>query len=218
MDNKRCRHCRIPLLLTHTKRTPKQLVKSYYYTAYYSCPRCKRMYLDDRFKMINENYDLFTGQHDVSGELAEVAIWTDGACIYNGQPNASAAWAFVSGDFEKAGRVAGKQTNNRAEAQAILEALTWAGEKGYRIIKIHADTQITLHGVKKDPRKVVANRDIFENIARVVADYKLSVQYEKVLAHSGIAENERVDALANTLATKHAAGSVIEEAGKREGL
>lgn len=132
--------------------------------------------------------------------LYDVEIWTDGACINNGKPNANAAWAFVAGKFEKAGLVDGKQTNNVAEGLAIFHALVWAAEKGYKKIKLHTDSQITLHGVNKHHSKVKVNREIFENIANVIDKNDLKIEYVKVLGHSGNPNNDRVDTLANGLA------------------
>jgi ribonuclease HI len=157
------------------------------------------MYHSDEFKVENQNYDLFSGQTE-GGQPVDVEIWTDGACINNGKPNASAAWGFVSGAYEKAGRVEGKQTNNRAEAEAILHALQWAGDEKHRRVRILCDTQITIFSLQKPLEKIVANRDIFEKIYRVIAKYDLIVEYEKVRGHSGVEQNERVDKLANTLA------------------
>ncbi len=135
-------------------------------------------------------------------EKKYVEIWTDGACIHNGTPKARAAWAFVTKDYEKAGKVAGKQTNNIAEALAIYHALKWAASEGYQKIKLHTDSQISLFGLKKPPHLVKANREIFEKIAEVIAKHGLHVEYVKVLGHSGDPNNDRVDKLANDLARK----------------
>lgn len=129
-----------------------------------------------------------------------VDIWTDGACIHNGTEKAKAAWAFVAGDVEKAGHVEGKQTNNRAEAFAIYHALLWAAKTGFQSVKIHTDSQITLHGVSKPAYKVKMNRDIFEKIALVIQNYRLRVAYKKVLGHGTDENNNRADILANTKA------------------
>jgi len=202
MNNKTCKHCGSLLVIKQTRRTPEQLKKQYYYTAYRLCPQCHRIYHSDEFKVVNENFDLFSGNHDASGEPVDVEIWTDGACVNNGKPHASAAWAFVSGDYEKAGVVTGKQTNNRAEAEAILEALKWAGMKGDRRVRILSDSLITINNMKKPLAKILMNRDIYENMFDVIKKYNLDVVYEKVLGHSGVEQNERVDKLANGLAMK----------------
>jgi ribonuclease HI len=121
--------------------------------------------------------------------------------VNNGKPNARAAWAFVSGETERAGLVIGKQTNNTAEAFAIYHALVWAGELGYKKIKLHTDSQISLHGVNKHHSKVKVNREIFEKIANVIEKNSLQIEYVKVLGHSGDPNNDRVDKLANELAS-----------------
>jgi ribonuclease HI len=204
-----CKNCGTKLIVKDSKRTAEQLKKPYYYKSYYWCSHCKKLYHDEKFKVVNQ-------QQSFHPELSEglpsslfgmnksnnidVEIWTDGACVHNGTPRAKAAWGFVSGKKEQAGLVNGLQTNNRAEALAIYHALVWAAEKGYRNIKIHTDSQISIHGVSKDPSKVLKNREIFEQIAQVVRGTHLQVEYVKVLGHSGDINNERVDKLANDLA------------------
>lgn len=179
-----------------TQRSAAQLKKPYYYTAYLRCPVCGRMYHDDAYKIINQNYDLFTRNNPVMQRGSHVDIWTDGACSNNGRPNARAAWAFVAGKKESAGLVDGRQTNNRGEGLAIFYALEWAASKEYQSIRIHSDSQISLFGVAKHPDKVKENRDIFQRIYNVVNKHDLKVEYIKVLGHSGDPNNERVDQLA----------------------
>jgi ribonuclease HI len=131
----------------------------------------------------------------------DVEIWTDGACVSNGRPNARAAWAFVSGETEKAGLVEGeKQTNNVAEGLAIFYALDWAVHNGYKKIKVYTDSQITLYGLKKSARLVKKNSEIFQSIEDLIKKNGLQVSYEKVLGHSGDVNNSRADMLANGLA------------------
>lgn len=191
-----CRVDGTPLVLKQSKRSPEQLKKQYYYTAYYFCPKCGRMYFSDTFKVINSNYDLFTGKNSMTQGTYDIEIWTDGASSNNGKPHAKAAWAFVAGDIEEAGLVDGKQTNNRGEAWAIYHALRWAVGKGYKRITIHTDSQITIHGVMKSPDRVKENRDIFQQIHEVISQNQLQVDYQKVLGHSGDQNNERADRLA----------------------
>src|SRR5688572_11574458 len=112
-----CKTCGTPLLKRETKRSPEQLLKSYYYTAYYYCANCRKMFHSDAFKVVNKNFSLFTAD-ELSPADIDVNIWTDGACRGNGTTDAKAAWAFVSGEYEDSGIVEGKQTNNTAEAYA----------------------------------------------------------------------------------------------------
>ncbi len=195
---KTCRTCGSPLTKKETKRTPEQLKKQYYYTAYYYCPNCKKIYLNDEFKVVNQNDNLFT-KHVSFLSTVDVEIWTDGACVFNGTEKAKAAWAFVSGDFESRGFVEGKQTNNTAEAYAIYHALLWASEKGHKQIRIHSDSQITLHNLVKPVEMIKENRIIFERIADLIKNNALEVSYQKVAGHAGDENNERADKLANSL-------------------
>jgi len=203
-ENKLCRKCGAKLEVRQTKRTPGQLKKPYYYTAYYFCPQCHKLYHSDEFKMVNPQTSplQFDSQPQEKIPVKEaINIWTDGACVANGTPQARAAWAFVSGKTEKAGLVEGKQTNNVAEGLAIYHALKWAAATGAKNIRLHTDSQISLFNLQKPPEKVKMNAEIFYNIAKIVQNNKLNVTYVKVLGHSGDEQNERVDRLANGLAT-----------------
>lgn len=192
-----CKTCRTPLIVRKSHITPEKLKKQYYYTAYYYCPTCQKMYLDDEFKVMNRTVQLF---EDVTSQDVDVRIWTDGACVNNGTEMARAAWAFVSGEYENAGRVEGKQTNNTAEAYAIYHALLWAAEMRYKKIAIYSDSQITIGNLRKSYQRVKENQEVFRLIQEVISANNLEVWYEKVLGHSGDPNNERVDKLANTLA------------------
>src|SRR5579862_5273384 len=97
-ETKTCRKCGKELIIKQTKRTAEQLKKPYYYTAYYYCPNCNKLYHDEKFKVINsQTPSLLFDSHKTSLSGYDVEIWTDGACVGNGTPLARAAWAFVSG-------------------------------------------------------------------------------------------------------------------------
>lgn len=206
MKEEVCRTCGSKLIKRETQKKPSQLRKQYYYTAYYYCPKCRKIYLNDKFKVVNDIQDelLFPPEENAKDTNIDVEIWTDGACVFNGRHNARAAWGFVSGKTEKAGLVEGKQTNNVAEALAIYHAILWAVENKHRKIRIHSDSQITINNMKKPPGAIKQNREIFENIAGLIHDHSLKVRYEKVLGHSGDINNERADKLAADLAGKAA--------------
>ncbi|MEK7571189.1 MAG: RNase H family protein [Patescibacteria group bacterium] len=152
---------------------------------------------DDR-KQKKQN-DVILGNDSDSRISYDIEIWTDGACVYNGTPRAKAAWAFVSGKTERAGLVAGRQTNNIAEALAIYHGLAWAVEKGYKKIKLSTDSQISLFNMKKPLAKIVKNQEIFGDIFGLIEKNKLEIDFVKVLGHSGDPNNERADRLANGL-------------------
>lgn len=228
-DQEKCRTCGSKLIQRETQKKASQLKKAYYYTAYYFCTRCQKIYHNDKFKVINNFLfpeppltPLYQGEKSITHPLTrggvdefspDVEIWTDGACVSNGQKHAKAAWAFVTplrqgyagqgGDVEKAGLVPGtKQTNNVAEGLAIFHALDWAAKNNFEKIKIYTDSQITIHNLKKPAKNVKVNQEIFRNIEEIINQNKLVVGYEKVLGHSGDVNNERTDKLANELAGK----------------
>lgn len=208
-----CKNCGSKLLVKQTRKNLEQLKKSYYYTSYYFCPNCKKLYHDDKFKVTNgvsnpeqamraegSNEILLRQLANQNDNAYDAHIWTDGAARANGTENARAAWAFVSGKTEKAGKVVGKQTNNTAEAFAIYHALLWAAGEKHKKIKIYTDSQITLHGLAKSPDKVKENRQIFQLIEDVISANGLTVDYEKVPGHADNVNNNRADRLANELA------------------
>jgi ribonuclease HI len=200
-ENLKCKTCGRVLEKRPTKRTAEQLKKPYYYTHYFYCTHCQKLYHSDKFKVLNPRsipLELESSQPDTTNY--DVEIWTDGACVYNGTPRARAAWAFVSGQVEQAGLVEGKQTNNVAEGLAIFHALDWAAKEGHKKIKLYSDSQISLNNLLKHPDKVKENAQIFYDIADVITRNSLTVHYEKVLGHSGDVNNDRVDKLANSLA------------------
>lgn len=216
----RCKTCGSKLIQRETQKKASQLKKAYYYKAYYFCQACQKIYHNDKFKVVNNNFpSLFNGHVDSSlfgndsigsgsnNKNYDVEIWTDGACVFNGQEKARAAWAFVSpasqGLIEKAGRVLGaKQTNNVAEGLAIFHALDWAVKNNFKKIKIYSDSQITLHNLRKPAKNIKENQEIFQKIEHLVGKHNLEVGFEKVIGHSGDVNNERADQLASQLAEK----------------
>ncbi len=201
-----CKTCGGKLIQRETQKKASQLKKAYYYTAYYFCTRCQKIYHNDKFKVVNDNQTSLLGQLSSSRQARtivdyDVEIWTDGACVSNGQKHAKAAWAFVSGKTEKTDLVPGaKQTNNVAEGLAIFYALDWAAKNNFKKIKIYTDSQITIHNLMKPAEKVKVNQEIFRNIENLIKQNNLTVGYEKVLGHCGDVNNERADKLANELA------------------
>ncbi|KAI1277423.1 ribonuclease H-like protein [Xylaria sp. FL0933] len=97
-------------------------------------------------------------RHDCQKAL----IFTDGACLNNGQSNPKAGWAFVHGPghgfgpaitssrLEDAGPFGGHniQSSNRAELRAVIAALrfrAWDGE-GFKTIVIATDSEYVTKG------------------------------------------------------------------------
>lgn len=53
--NEPCRHCGVPIEEIIPKIKERQLRQSYYYSKFYKCPNCKATYLDNAFKVLNQN-------------------------------------------------------------------------------------------------------------------------------------------------------------------
>ncbi|KAI0555603.1 RNase H domain protein [Xylaria curta] len=119
-----------------------------------------------------------------------ILIFTDGACLNNGQPNPKAGWAFVHGPgfggkpaiaserLENVGPFGDPsvQTSNRAELRAVIAALrfrVWSGE-GFRKVVIATDSEYVAQGAttwaknwisnnwKKNGNGEVKNKDMWE--------------------------------------------------------
>ncbi|KAL9624787.1 MAG: hypothetical protein Q9160_001142 [Pyrenula sp. 1 TL-2023] len=105
------------------------------------------------------------------GERSEGLIFTDGACLNNGQANPTAGWAFVistaplraySGRLELKGADGQHypQTSNRAELRAVIAASqfrAWDGEQFRRII-FASDSEYVVRGATEWMSKWVDNR------------------------------------------------------------
>ncbi|MCY7866075.1 reverse transcriptase-like protein [Bacillus spizizenii] len=129
-----------------------------------------------------------------------IIMKTDGSCLNNGQPDASAGWAvIIKGDIETtlSGKLPGdKQTNNRAELYALLKALEWAKEHPEAKISIYSDSKIGIDGLLGDSQRK-ANRDIWMDIEHIcpdVADQMVDVK------HIDREENKEADELARKAA------------------
>ncbi|MFK8075234.1 MAG: ribonuclease HI [Granulosicoccus sp.] len=132
-------------------------------------------------------------------------IYTDGACRGNPGPG---GWGALlrSGKHEKE-LWGGEQhtTNNRMEMTAVIESLK--AMKRPSDIVLTTDSQYVRKGItewiegwkKKNwqtaARKPVKNADLWKEIDRLAATH--NIEWKWVKGHSGHAENERVDELAN---------------------
>lgn len=115
-------------------------------------------------------------------------VFTDGACLNNGQPNDRAGWAFYFGPGPDARTVSrrlernrpfgdvAEQTSNRAELRAAIAAIRgvhWL-EDGYRRLVIASDSEYLVEGIttwikrwikngwKTSEGETVKNRDLWE--------------------------------------------------------
>ena len=134
-----------------------------------------------------------------------VEIFTDGACRGNPGPGGWAAVLRYNGHERTLYGGELETTNNRMELMAAiqgLEALTRACE-----VSLTTDSQYVRKGItewltnwkrrgwKTSARTPVKNVELWQRLDAVAARHR--VQWHWVRGHSGHAENEQADALAN---------------------
>jgi ribonuclease HI len=99
-------------------------------------------------------------------------IFADGSCLDNGKPSAKGGWSVIvtptnSTDIltSKFGKLrAGKQTNNRAELEAMLQALLFIESQPKDMFyTIYSDSDTVVSGINGTAGRN-ANRDIWEDV------------------------------------------------------
>jgi ribonuclease HI len=137
--------------------------------------------------------------------MAEVTIYTDGACKGNPGPGGWGAW-LKSGEHEKE-MFGGERltTNNRMELTAVIEAL--AVLKTRTQVTIYTDSEYVRNGIttwihgwkargwKTADKKPVKNVELWQRLDVLNAGH--AVTWRWVKGHSGDPGNERADGLAN---------------------
>lgn len=144
-----------------------------------------------------------------------IQIFTDGACLHNGQPQARGGWAAILRNPEgRTKEIAGplegnQQTNNRAELTAVIEGLQCLKHSASEV-EVVTDSKYVKNGCtswlakwkqngwRTSDRKPVANSDLWQVLDQLLE--KHSVHFTWVQGHSGHPENERADALAQRAA------------------
>lgn len=132
--------------------------------------------------------------------------YTDGACRGNPGPG---GWGVVletgAGAARELRGAAARTTNNRMELQAVIAALE-ALPAG-AAVEVVTDSEYVMKGItewigrwkrngwRTAGRRAVRNRDLWQNLDRLAAVREVAWRW--VRGHSGVAGNERADALAN---------------------
>jgi ribonuclease HI len=134
-----------------------------------------------------------------------IEIYTDGACRGNPGPG---GWAVLLRKGEHERELSGAEpltTNNRMELTAVIRALE--ALKRPAQASLYTDSEYVRRGVREwlpewksrgwltAARKPVKNRDLWEQLDRLVAGHE--IDWHWVPGHAGIPGNERVDRLAN---------------------
>ncbi len=134
-----------------------------------------------------------------------VEIFTDGACRGNPGPGGWGAILRYGGKETKLKGAAKKTTNNRMELQAVISAFEELNKSC--AVHITTDSRYVMDGIqqwlvnwkrngwKTAAKKPVKNEDLWKQLDNLVGQH--DVTWEWVKGHSGHAENEQVDQLAN---------------------
>jgi ribonuclease HI len=137
--------------------------------------------------------------------MAEVTIYTDGACRGNPGPG---GWGALLQFGEREKELYGGEletTNNRMELTAAIQAL--AALKRSCEIDVYTDSQYVRMGVlewlaqwklrdwRTSDRKPVKNVDLWKALEAQLERHR--IQWHWVKGHAGVPGNERADQLAN---------------------
>lgn len=152
-----------------------------------------------------------TGKPTRANKKSYTVVYTDGASSNNGKNHARAGYGVYWGDNDPrnvSARLKGeRQTNQRAEAMAVLHVLEDTKESD-EPLEIRTDSQYVINAatvwyknwVKRSwiatNGKEVQNRDLFEPIVNLVQNRKAEVKFTYVPGHSGFEGNEKADQLA----------------------
>lgn len=137
--------------------------------------------------------------------MKHIFIYTDGACRGNPGPGGWAALLRYNHHEKKISGAELLTTNNRMELMAAIQALQAINESCK--IDLYTDSQYLQKGIsewlagwkkqawKKADKKLVKNADLWQCLDQEAARHQ--VTWHWVRGHSGHAENELVDELAN---------------------
>ncbi len=134
-----------------------------------------------------------------------VEVFSDGACKGNPGPGGWGALLRYRGVEKELWGGEGHTTNNRMELLAVIKALQ--ALKRRSSVRITTDSQYVKKGITEwvsrwkrngwttAAKKPVKNADLWRELDSAVAQHQ--VEWHWVRGHSGHAENERADELAN---------------------
>ena len=148
--------------------------------------------------------------------IPDIIVYTDGACIANGQPNAKAGMGVYFGpdDIRNISKpVQGKQSNNTAELGALIAAYKVVEQdiKSGKKVAFFTDSVysllcLTTYGNKCDQNgwsKFIPNKELVKEAYKLFGSNKLSnIKLIHVPSHTGAQDahslgNEQADQLAN---------------------
>jgi ribonuclease HI len=127
-------------------------------------------------------------------------VYTDGSCINNGHKDNTGGWAYIiklTGDgIVKGHGPLPRTSSNRAEATAVLMALSSDAIPKDEQINLYTDSQYVIRGLEKLAAKKypASHKDLWIQIHVAVAGRH--IQAHHVRAHTGDALNTMCDRLA----------------------
>ncbi len=136
-------------------------------------------------------------------------IWVDGSCLPQSDGSLRLGWGLlIHQDGVEIYRAAGndipleaiEHRNVAGEIMAILKALEWCQRNRVKFITIHYDYQ-GLESWATGAWK--AKQPFTQSYAQTIQKSGITIQWNKVKAHSGIPENEIVDQLAKDAAIRN---------------
>lgn len=119
-------------------------------------------------------------------------VWTDGGCSPNPGPGGIGVVVIEGAERREVAEYLGNSTNNICELTAIQRGLELVTDPT-RPILVHSDSEYAI-GVLSKNWKAKANVQLVADIRALLEQFP-DVRFVKVLAHSGIPDNERADAL-----------------------
>lgn len=134
-----------------------------------------------------------------------VDIYTDGACRGNPGPGGWGALLSAGAHEKEISGAENATTNNRMELMAVIGALE--ALKRPSQVRLYTDSQYVRRGItewlaqwkardwKTADRKPVKNQDLWQQLEQAAARHR--IEWHWVRGHTGVAGNERADALAN---------------------
>ena len=134
-----------------------------------------------------------------------IEIFTDGACRGNPGPGGWGALLRYGGRERELSGAAAQTTNNRMELTAAIKALEALTEPCR--ISLTTDSSYVKNGImqwigdwkrrgwRTAAKRPVKNQDLWQRLDELALRHE--IEWRWVKGHSGHAENERVDALAN---------------------
>ena len=149
-------------------------------------------------------------------KLPEIIIYTDGSSRGNPGPGGWGAIVATEERVVELGKGDRHTTNNKMELTAAIEALSFVRDIGGEYsIGMFVDSQYVINGITKwvagwerngwmsSKKEEVLNRDLWEPLARAVADLQMSgckISWNYTPGHAGIAGNDRADIIATMCA------------------